>query len=69
MTFAEAGNAILPFGKHQGESVDEAARTDDGLRYLDWLSGQNLYGKIREALDAYLSDPSIARELEQILGA
>jgi uncharacterized protein (DUF3820 family) len=68
MTFAEAKNTIVPFGKEQGRTLDQVAMTDAGLRYLDWLSGQNLYGRFKEAIEAYLTDPSIARELEQIMG-
>lgn len=69
MTFDDAGTFVMKFGKRIGETLDEIARTDDGLRYLDWLAGSNsLWPDTREALDTYLSDPSIKRELDSVLG-
>jgi hypothetical protein len=64
VTFQEARDVLVPFGKFQGVPIDKVAYTDDGLRYLDWLRGKNLYGRFKEALDTYLTDPSIVRELE-----
>lgn len=66
MTFREAQVVLVPFGKFQGIPIDKVAYTDDGLRYLDWLRGKDLYGRFKEALDTYLSDPTIARELEKV---
>jgi hypothetical protein len=38
------------------------------MGYLDWLRGQDwLFRDIREALDGYLDDPAIARELDDAL--
>jgi uncharacterized protein (DUF3820 family) len=62
------GETIIPFGKHKGRTIDDIAGDNDGLRYLDWLRGQDwLFRDIREALDGYLDDPAIARELDDAL--
>lgn len=64
MTFAEAKEVRLPFGKYCGVSLDDVAKTDEGLKYLDWLRGRELFGRIKAALDIYLGDPGIKREVE-----
>ena len=67
MTFKEAQEFQLPFGKHKGRTLDAVASEDDGLKYIDWLVGQEfVYGKTKEALLAYLGDPSIKKELENL---
>lgn len=68
MTFAEASTTRLPFGKYCGVSLDDVARTDEGLRYLDWLRGRDLYGRLKEALDVYLDDSAIAGDMERLVG-
>lgn len=77
MPFAEAANFVLNFGKFkhlpkEQRTLDKLASTDSGLRYLDWLRG-SLHERCldwqvytRDALDAYLSDPAIARELGKV---
>lgn len=69
MTFKDAANFVMPFGKYKGKTLDAIATDDEGLRYLDWLRGareedREPHTAIDYALDAYLSDPSICRELE-----
>jgi len=73
MTFAEAKEVIITFGMHKGKTIDQIATEDEGLKYLDWLyghktiySGTNI-AKIKEALEIYLADPSIQKELEDII--
>lgn len=70
MTFKEAGQFRMPFGKYKGRTLDGIASSDDGLRYLDWLLGEQNAQRRPEwgdAVEAYLSDPSIQRELEEAL--
>ena len=64
MTFAEAKNFIMPWGQHAGRTLDQIAVSD--LGYLDWLRGEREGERqpIDKALDAYLDDPSIQKELE-----
>jgi hypothetical protein len=64
MTFAEAGAKKLVFGKHTGRTIDDVAKTNEGLTYLDWLRGVVKAQWLRDALDTYMDDESIARELE-----
>ena len=64
MNFKEAESTVLPFGKYRDRTIDSVASTDEGLRYLDWLIGQdNLYGEFKEALEVYLGDQSIQEEV------
>ena len=68
MTFKEASETVMTFGKDKGKTVDEIAKTDDGLKYLDWIAHSiSLYGDIVEALRVYLNDPSIKKELVGLL--
>ena len=70
MTFAEAKNFVIPWGQHQGRTLDQIAQTDEGLKYLDWLrdkrssDGLTTRFPIDDALDAYLDDQAIQKELE-----
>lgn len=69
MTFEESKNFRMPFGKYKGKTLDEIAKTDEGLRYLDWLrDSPNLWIEMREAIEAYLGDASIAKELDELIG-
>ena len=50
----------------QGMTLDEVSQFENGLSYLDWLSGQPwVYGEFRTRLTAYLNHPCIKRELEE----
>ena len=66
MTFKESQDYVLTFGKYNGETLDQIAGSDEGLVYLDWLYGELPENQTRYALAAYLSDPSIKKELERI---
>ena len=65
MTFKDAAATVMPFGKHKGRTIDAIASNDDGLRYLDWLTGerQGQTTQLDIALAVYLRDPSIQKEL------
>lgn len=67
MTFKEAQDFVMPFGKYKGRSLDSIASDDDGLRYLDWaLGNMDLYARTKEAIEAYLADPGIKKELDAL---
>lgn len=67
-----AGKTVVPLGKYKGQTIDDVATTDDGLRYLDWLRGAmeydpyrwRLWGGFLERLAAYLDDFAVAHDLE-----
>lgn len=73
--FAQARAHVLQLGRYTGQTIDRAASTDAGLLYLDWLSGQLEMAEHPTAtqrttydhLVAYLTDPTIARELTAAL--
>lgn len=65
MDFARAARTEVPFGKHKGQTLDDVASIDEGLRYLDWMVGCDwLFGQFKAALETYLADSSIAKEVE-----
>lgn len=69
MNFKEASKYRIPFGKFKGKTIDQVASSDDGLRYLDWLIGEGkLYGDLKDALETYMSDEVIQKEIERIVG-
>lgn len=79
MTFEEATNFSMPFGEYRGQGIDHIAKTDAGLRYLDWLRGEMDKpqpdrgrgigpGAVHRALAAYLDDPSIQHDLRALDG-
>ena len=67
MTFKEASEFTMPFGKFKGKTLDSIASDDDGLRYLEWLYGERegQASKLDGALDIYLSDPDIEGEMQR----
>lgn len=68
MKFSEAKEVVLSFGKYRGKTIDDVAATDDGLRYLDWLAGQDwVNGRTEEALAEYLGNDAVKRDLETLL--
>lgn len=68
MTFQEASRVVLPYPKYKGKTIDEVAQSNEGLLYLDWLAAQPwLFADIKKALDAYLGDEAVARDLSTIL--
>lgn len=70
LTFDDVQDVRLPFGKHKGKTLDAIAETDDGLKYLDWLVGQDwLKGDLRNCVEAYLADETIKTELKKLVGS
>ena len=71
MTYKEAAAFKMPFGKHAGRTLDAIATEDAGLKYLDWLRGERAQEDknydVDKALQAYLNDPSIKKELAALL--
>lgn len=68
MSWDDAQRFVMPLGKHKGKQIYEIAETDKGLRYLDWLIGQPwVLGRLKTALESYLKDPVIAKEVEAAL--
>ena len=66
--FKAAQTFVIRFGEHNGKTIDKIAESDKGLKYLDWLRGQNyLRDPARMHIEYYLSDPTIKKELEKIL--
>jgi exodeoxyribonuclease X len=60
---------VIRFGKHKGKTIDQIAKTDAGLRYLDWMVGlPDLREDTKAALEEYLKRPSVSREIDRILG-
>ena len=58
----------MPLGKYKGWTLDEIASEDEGLKYLDWLIGQEwVRDPLKGNLKEYLEQPAVARELERIL--
>ncbi len=59
-----AAATVVPFGQFNGMTIDKIAETDDGLRYIDWLSGEEIRRPVlREAIHVYVSDKTIAKEI------
>lgn len=68
MKFKEASEFKMPFGKFKGMSLDNISKDDEGLKYLDYLLGENwVNGKAKLAIEIYLSNPTIAKELKDLL--
>ena len=69
ITTEQAGGFVLGFGKYRGRSIEQVAGTDDGLRYLDYVVGQDwCFPDTKEAIGLYLAQDHIRRELERITG-
>lgn len=71
MDFEIARQWMIPYGRHKDQTLDMVAQSDDGLKYLDWLVDQPYWwvtkDDLRTAIQVYLSDPQIAKELGDTL--
>ncbi len=66
-----SGDVKIPFGKYKGQAISEIADSKDGLKYLDWILGQEWFKQkedLFEAVDTYLKNPHVARELAEAIG-
>lgn len=68
------GDVVLPmsFGQGRGQlfggkKIDDIAKSDEGLLWLDRLRGRARVPWLRDALRDYLDDPAIAAELDRLL--
>jgi hypothetical protein len=70
VSFETASNHIVLFGppKYRGKTIMEIARFDDGLKWLDYVIGQEwLYRGTKLMIERYLREDVIKRELEKII--
>lgn len=70
INFETAKHHVLKFGppEYRGKELYDIARFDDGLKYLDYVVGQDwLFEDTRKMIKRYLSEPSIKRDLEAII--
>lgn len=68
MIFSDAKAVVVPFGKFAGKTIDQIGEADAGLLWLDWLRGQQVKSPLlRQALDVYLTDKTIAAEVERLV--
>lgn len=72
ISFEDAKRYVLKFGpaSYRLKTLDEVARTNGGLRYLDWLLGRtgiHASGSTKEYLQVYLSNDGIKRDLESLI--
>jgi uncharacterized protein (DUF3820 family) len=68
MDFTSACGFVMPLGKHKGSTLARIGANHEGLKYLDWLVGQEwVDGRLRGALETYLKHPAISRELDAVL--
>lgn len=64
-----ASEIKLPYGKYRGKTLDEIASTREGLLYLDNMVDEfprDSY--LKKAIKDFLSDPTIQKELDDLLG-
>jgi len=40
LTFDQASKYVIQFGQYKGQTIDQIAKTDKGLTWLDWLRGE-----------------------------
>lgn len=69
ITFDQARNYILKFHpKYAGMTLDQVAKYNDGLRYLDYIVGQSwLHQDTRDHIKVYLANNGIKRDLKRLI--
>jgi hypothetical protein len=63
MTFQEAGQTALPFGKYLGKTLFEVLETDP--RYIDSLCNAQLTGKFREAYGFFIESDDVQSKVDR----
>jgi len=62
MTFDEASNTELTFGKYRGRTLWQVLQED--AAYIDWLSDAETSLNFRRALDVFLKNPDVSRRID-----
>jgi hypothetical protein len=66
--FTAACDYLMPLGQHKGKTLARIGANEEGLKYLDWLIGQEwVNGLLRANLEKYLGHPAISRQLDAVL--
>jgi hypothetical protein len=73
--FAEASAYLFEFGRYIGMTMDDIAKTNRGLLWLDWLRSaletkpqQTQLDRITlKHLRVYLDDPTIEKDLRELV--
>ena len=66
MTFKQSEQFKVPTKKYNGQIISEVAKSDSGLKFLDWVR-RHAFGDFKDALDTYFKNESIQRELNALL--
>lgn len=71
MPFMHAANCICHFRKFKGKTLNEIALLgDEGLRYINWMNGQDwIAGRLKEAVAVFCMDEIIGRQIEKAVAA
>jgi len=66
----EARQFRLPVGnKYKGQTLETIGSSSEGLRYLDWIIGQDwLWDSTRKTIEIFLADPTVDSDLNDALG-
>lgn len=66
--FTDACNFVMPLGKFKGQTLARIGSSDEGLKYLDWLIGQDwVNGRLKAALETYLEHPAMGSAVERAM--
>jgi hypothetical protein len=68
ISFTTAATATIPFGPFKDSTIDEIAKTDNGLLYLDRVRAKISFSSyFNICLEAYLDNPVIQKELSDLI--
>lgn len=74
ITFEDARAFVMPFGKFQGQTLEEIASTPEGLRYLDWAIGrfetEHRSASILSVVDhlrQFVDHPEVSSQIDEAL--
>jgi hypothetical protein len=62
-TFQQASNYKMPFGPFVDIALDNIAKTENGLRYLDNMRGKMRPCDLLDNITRYLTEPVIEKDL------